>query len=133
MRLRLVLAVLAAGVVVTPLACGGSGPDGPAEGPAAGERADAGTAFRRAVFAQGFDSPVLLTHAPGEPRARYVVEQPGRILRLVGSSRRVFLDIRGDVTYGGEQGLLGLAFHPWYGSNLPRLAKLFDEMPTIGT
>ena len=31
--------------------------------------------------------------------------------------RRVFLDIRSKVIAGGEQGLLGLAFHPQYASN----------------
>jgi len=69
------------------------------------------------VVARGFDSPVLLTYAPGEPRARYVVEQPGRILRLVGKRRTVFLDIRSAVDFGGERGLLGLAFHPNYQRN----------------
>jgi glucose/arabinose dehydrogenase len=71
-------------------------------------------AFRRAIVARGLESPVLVTHAPGEPKALYVVEQPGRILRTFGGHRRVFLDIRDDVDYGGERGLLGLAFSPDY-------------------
>jgi len=75
------------------------------------------TTFRRAVFARGFDAPVLLTYAPGEPRTAYVVEQPGRVLRLRGGRRTVFLDIRGRVEYGGEQGLLGLSFDPGYAKN----------------
>ena len=53
------------------------------------------TDFRRAVFARGFDSPVLLTHAPGEPGTVYVVEQTGRVIRVRGSRRTVFLDVRG--------------------------------------
>jgi glucose/arabinose dehydrogenase len=69
------------------------------------------------VFARGFDNPVLLTHAPGEPRAVYVVEQTGRVIRLHGKQRRAFLDIRRNVEFGGEQGLLGLAFHPNYAKN----------------
>jgi glucose/arabinose dehydrogenase len=77
----------------------------------------AGSAFRLRVFARGFDSPVLLTHAPGEPRAVYVVEQSGRVLRQFGRRRSVVLDIRQNVTFGGEQGLLGLAFHPRYARN----------------
>jgi glucose/arabinose dehydrogenase len=72
------------------------------------------SAFKRVVVARGFESPVLLTHAPGEPKVLYVVEQPGRILRIVGGHRRVFLDLREDVDYGGERGLLGLAFSPGY-------------------
>jgi glucose/arabinose dehydrogenase len=83
----------------------------------AGSAQGAESAFRRTVFARGFDAPVLLTHAPGEPRTVYVVEQPGRVIRLRGARRTVFLDIRGDVTYGGEQGLLGLAFDPGYAKN----------------
>lgn len=76
------------------------------------------TAFRPVVFARGFDAPVLLTHAPGEPRVTYVVEQSGRIIRIDSRRRRtVFLDVREEIEYGGEQGLLGLAFHPGYARN----------------
>jgi hypothetical protein len=84
----------------------------------AGSASGGGTAFRSLVYARGFDAPVLLTHAPGEPRVTYVVEQSGRILRIDSRRRRtVFLDVRGEVEYGGEQGLLGLAFHPGYARN----------------
>lgn len=64
--------------------------------------------------ASGFDAPVLLTPDPdgGED---LVVEQPGRIVRR--DSKEVVLDIRGDVVYGGERGLLGLAFHPDFAVN----------------
>ena len=75
------------------------------------------SAFRKAVFARGFDAPVVLTYAPGEPGTVYVVEQPGRVIRLRAGRRTVFLDIRNRVEYGGEQGLLGLAFDPGYAKN----------------
>lgn len=84
---------------------------------AAGSASAAETAFRRAVFARGFDSPVLLTHAPGEARTFYVVEQSGKVIRLRSGRRTVFLDVTRRIDFGGEQGLLGLAFHPSYGSN----------------
>jgi glucose/arabinose dehydrogenase len=74
----------------------------------------AGSAFRPTVVARGFESPVLVTYASGEPRSLYVVEQPGRILRVQGGQRRVFLDIRNRVDFGGERGLLGLAFSRTY-------------------
>jgi glucose/arabinose dehydrogenase len=83
----------------------------------AGSASGAESVFRKAVYARGFDDPVLLTYAPGEPKTVYVVEQPGRIIRLRGGRRTVFLDIRGRVEYGGEQGLLGLAFDPAYAKN----------------
>ncbi len=74
-------------------------------------------AFRLKPFARGFDSPVLVTHAPGEPQTLYVVEQPGRVVRLRAGKRTIFLNVTRDVAYGGEQGLLGLAFHPKYAKN----------------
>jgi glucose/arabinose dehydrogenase len=83
----------------------------------AGSAQGAESAFRKAVYARGFDAPVLLTHAPGEPGTVYVVEQPGRVIRIRGGRRTVFLDIRNEVAYGGEQGLLGLAFDPGYARN----------------
>ncbi len=66
---------------------------------------------------RGFSQPVLLTFAPGEQGVLYVVEQGGRIMRVAKGRRTVFLDVRSLVTAGGEQGLLGLAFHPSYARN----------------
>lgn len=74
-------------------------------------------AFGKVVFARGFDVPLLLTHAPGEPATVYVVEQSGRVIRLGSGRRTVFLDVRRQIVSGGEQGLLGLAFHPNYARN----------------
>jgi len=63
-----------------------------------------------------FDAPVYVTQAPGGPEL-YVVEQGGAI-RAIGKDGRVlsqpFLDISGDVTNAGEQGLLSVAFPPDY-------------------
>jgi hypothetical protein len=75
------------------------------------------SAFRKLVFARGFEQPVLLTYAPGEPDTLFVLEQPGRVIRLRNGRRTVFLDIRESVDYVGERGLLGLAFDPRYASN----------------
>jgi glucose/arabinose dehydrogenase len=74
------------------------------------------SSLRLVIVARGFASPVLATQAPGEPGRVYVVEQPGRI-RVVERGKvkpGAFLDIRSLVVYGGEQGLLGLAFSPRY-------------------
>ena len=87
-------------------------------GSVAGSEPSGALAFRPLVFERGFESPVLLTHAPGEPGSRYVVEQIGRVIRIDSRRRRtVLLDIRRQVEFGGEQGLLGLAFHPSYARN----------------
>jgi glucose/arabinose dehydrogenase len=62
-----------------------------------------------------FDAPVYVTGAPGFPKLLFVVEQPGRIVVLKGGRRAgTFLDIRGLVEYGGERGLLSVAFPPDY-------------------
>jgi glucose/arabinose dehydrogenase len=66
---------------------------------------------------RGFSTPVLVTYAPGEPGVLYVVEQGGRIYRVARGRRSVFLDVRSLIVSGGEQGLLGLAFHPRYAAN----------------
>ncbi|HYY74903.1 MAG TPA: PQQ-dependent sugar dehydrogenase [Gaiellaceae bacterium] len=69
--------------------------------------------------ASGLEAPTHAAAAPGEPERLYVVERPGRI-RVVERGRvlpRLFLDIAADVTSGGEQGLLSVAFHPEYERN----------------
>jgi glucose/arabinose dehydrogenase len=62
-----------------------------------------------------FDEPVYVSGAPGFPKLLFVVEQPGRIQVLSGGRKRgAFLDLRSQVGYGGEEGLLSLAFPPDY-------------------
>ena len=67
----------------------------------------------------GLDSPIYLANARDGSRRLFVVEQPGRIKVLDpgSSSPTVFLDITSKVLFGGERGLLGLAFHPEFESN----------------
>ena len=70
-------------------------------------------------FVTGLEAPVHATAAPGEPDRLYVVEQIGRI-RIVENGRLLpapFLDMVGEIAYGGEQGLLSVAFHPEYETN----------------
>ncbi len=66
----------------------------------------------------GLDSPLYLTAPLGDDRL-FIVEQAGTI-RIIEDGALLpdpFLDIRGRVESGGEQGLLGLAFHPAYAAN----------------
>jgi len=70
------------------------------------------------TFASGFSRPLEITNA-GDSRL-FVVEQGGiiKILNPDGTTNPIaFLNITGQVSNGGEQGLLGLAFHPNYASN----------------
>ena len=70
------------------------------------------------VFAKGLISPVCISNA-GDSRL-FVIDQHGLIM-IVDSTGNVnpqpFLDITSKVTYGGESGLLGIAFHPQYKTN----------------
>jgi glucose/arabinose dehydrogenase len=77
------------------------------------------SAFSLRVVARGFDAPVQVTAPRNERRRLYVVEQRGtiRVIEKGKVRRGFFLDIRGLVRAGGEQGLLGLAFDPSYGKN----------------
>jgi uncharacterized repeat protein (TIGR01451 family) len=69
------------------------------------------------VISSGFDSPVQLTHAGDGSNRLFVVEQDGRIRIINSPVITPFLDITNIVQSGGEEGLLGLAFHPNYETN----------------
>jgi glucose/arabinose dehydrogenase len=81
--------------------------------------------FTKRTFATGFAEPLYATGAQGEPGRMYVVEQGGTI-KVVDRGRvraAPFLDIRSLVQAGGEQGLLGLAFHPSW----PQVRKFYVQ------
>jgi glucose/arabinose dehydrogenase len=69
--------------------------------------------------ASGLSSPLLVTHAGDGSDRLFVVEQTGKVRIVKGGSllSASFIDISRSVSDGGEQGLLGLAFHPSYESN----------------
>jgi len=64
----------------------------------------------------GFEAPVLMVTPPDDGR-RFVVQQPGRVSVIDGGTTETFFDINELVRYEGEQGLLGLAFHPDFAEN----------------
>jgi glucose/arabinose dehydrogenase len=69
--------------------------------------------------AGGFSRPLFVTNAGDASSRLFVVEQGGRI-KIVKSGVVLptpFLDIHTRVSCCGEQGLLGLAFHPSYEKN----------------
>jgi len=72
------------------------------------------------AFISGVDSPLYLTHAGDGSGRVYIVGQTGRISVAEANGTlhpEPFLDIGDRITAGGEQGLLGLAFHPAYAEN----------------
>lgn len=126
MRPRTALALLAAVAVCLGLpACGSANEPAP---PAKKPRPQAGDAAQRggklALKRIGsFAEPVYVAAAPGFPRLLFVVEQGGRVIVLDHGRRRgrPFLDLTGEVSSGGERGLLSIAFPPDY----PRSRRLY--------
>ena len=75
-----------------------------------------GAALR--LVADGLDAPVWLASPTGDQRL-FVVEQRGRI-RIIRDGHLepgAFLDLTDRVGFGGERGLLSVAFHPRYRDN----------------
>jgi glucose/arabinose dehydrogenase len=73
----------------------------------------------RLTINTGFADPLFLTAPPGDMNRLFVVEQGG-LIKVVDRNTNAligtFLTIS-SITTGGEQGLLGLAFHPNYSNN----------------
>ena len=72
------------------------------------------------AFVSGVEAPLYLTHAGDGSGRVFIVGQTGRIHIAEAGGNLLpdpFLDIADRITAGGEQGLLGLAFHPSYVEN----------------
>jgi len=69
--------------------------------------------------AGGLEAPLLATHAGDGSGRLFVLEQVGRIRIVQDGELRPepFLDVSDRLVAGGEQGLLGLAFHPAFATN----------------
>jgi glucose/arabinose dehydrogenase len=83
----------------------------------------ANATIQAARIASGLSAPVFGASPPGDPDRLFVVEQhTGRIMIVDTNTGQVaaqpFLDLPdSSLAAGGEQGLLGLAFHPDYAAN----------------
>jgi glucose/arabinose dehydrogenase len=66
-----------------------------------------------------FDAPLYVAGAPGFPKLLFVVQQTGQIEVLKNGKKlgKPFLDISGQISEGGERGLLSVAFPPDYASS----------------
>lgn len=118
MRVRLLAALCLAGLLVVAAVAVGAGGDGDAvEPPAPATEAGAAHGFDVERIATGLNRPTWVGAAPGDPEALWVLEQPGRVVRLRGGRRTTLLDLTDRVTTGAEQGLLGIAFHPDFATN----------------
>lgn len=118
--LRWITAVVLAGA--TTLACSsddkGSGPpDGP-------------DLARFTTVVMGLDNPVFVTAPPGDTTRVFIVEKAGlvRILKNGVMLTQPFLDITDQTSKGDEQGLLGLAFAPDYGTS----GRFFVSYTAVG-
>ena len=76
--------------------------------------------LRRVFAANDFDQPLYLTHAGDGTDRIFVVQKRGRIKVMPNQDDAVatdFIDLRDQVTDWGDGGLVGMAFHPEYGTN----------------
>ncbi len=77
------------------------------------------TSIRLHALVTGLSQPVYVTAPPGDALRLFIVEKGGRILIFKDGALLAtpFLDLGGQVSTGGEQGLLSMAFHPDYAAN----------------
>jgi glucose/arabinose dehydrogenase len=104
-------AVLAAIALTGLTACGAGGSR--EEGETGARKSAKGVALKQIGR---FEDPVYVVGAPGFPKLLFVVEQSGqvRVLRGGRTLGAPFLDIGGLISFGGERGLLSIAFPPDY-------------------
>ena len=83
---------------------------------------------------EGLEQPVFVTHADDGSGRLFIIEQPGRVRILQDGelARAPFLDLEDRIECCGEQGLLGLAFHPDFPDD-PRFFVNYTRAPDGAT
>jgi glucose/arabinose dehydrogenase len=112
----------------------GQGKGGPQEPPQSGGGA---TGIGLDLIAEGLTSPVALMAAPDSSGRLFIVDQIG-VVRVVTNDGKLqdepFLDVRALIApimpAYDERGLLGLAFHPYFGEN-GRLFVFYTAPPRV--
>ncbi len=72
------------------------------------------------LFESGFSAPLWVGSPPGDLARLFVVEQNSGLIKIIKNGQTLgtpFLDAGMIAGQGGEQGLLGMAFHPDYANN----------------
>src|SRR5438105_2159306 len=71
------------------------------------------------VIASGLSAPVAFVQDPTQSTVQFVVEQAGHVRVMQNGTllAQDSLDLHTQVAFGGEQGLLGLAFAPDYATS----------------
>lgn len=119
--------MLGAALMAAGVACGPADEAAVRALPAAQESGSAHNFDVRRI-ASGLNRPTFVGAAPGDATALWVLEQPGRVLRIADGRRRTLLDISARVRTGTEQGLLGAAFDP----DFDRTGRLFLHWSDLG-
>src|SRR5262249_36885302 len=88
----------------------------------------------RAFPSLSFSNPVLMTQPPGDSSKWYVVEQRG-VVKVFDNTNGVSAtstdpDLQSKVNFGGEAGLLGMAFDPAFATN-GRVYLSYTADPTV--
>jgi uncharacterized repeat protein (TIGR03806 family) len=90
-------------------------------------------AVQRVFPSLSFSTPIAMLQAPGDSARWFVVEQSGVVRTFANqanaSASTVFGNIASRVLSGGEQGLLGMAFHPNFPAN-PRVYLSYTAQPS---
>jgi glucose/arabinose dehydrogenase len=126
--MRLVIPIVAVALLAAAAVAVGSRPDPRDRVEPVAPATESGSArsFDVERIASGFNRPTFVGTAPGD-RALWVLEQPGRVIRLHEGRRTTMLDITERVTTGAEQGMLGLAFHPDFATDRRLYLHWSDE------
>src|SRR3954452_353054 len=104
-------AAVALTILVLAAGCGSGGPLADVKPPKPATESGTAHHFDVEKVAGGLNRPTWVGTAPGDD-ALWVLEQPGRVIRIDGGRRETVIDLTDRVKLGAEQGLLGIAFDP---------------------